>query len=658
MKKVKINKVRTLGLLLVAILVITITVIRVSGVVIESGTHVFEDSELTYYVNVTYDGKDVEGTQSSDTKISEVQSGYIYVEDKIPEGLIFEGFVETDDGTIGAVERGTGESCQGQVIDGVDGLNYDEDTRKVSFTVKDLKAGCVLTVGIKTRTPVLAAGVNRMDFYNTAIAVEDTETVQSNTVHAWIGLEESEEETKYNVVYQYTGTVPDNATTLPSTKEYVEGSTVGIEGNANAVGYTFSGWTTNDVTVTNGSFTMPNKTVTFTGSFIEIPKYNVTYEIIGDMPFGYVKPDSKNYSEGMRITIDSLKEGDIINGYKFLGWKASDVTIDADNGFSMPASNVTITGSFEEVKYNVSYAFQGATLPSNAESLLPATVSYKPGEVVKLAEYPEVEGYRFLGWYKEDNFIMPEEDVVIYGEWAINPTLFTPDVTYEIENNKESYRPGETVRYKITVTNNETYPINDVVIQGHTTKMSFVEGEGYTLSSTRLAKIDTIPAKESVTVYEEYIVTESDNSTITSEIELIGALADGNYALDTEVDYKRNQTITIASKLNLCNMVTGSEGQKLFLFHITGLDYDSWAILEKNRCKEIYLSPGTYSIREVVPQDYALNSVTGDMTSNGGTLQVELGNNYEVTFNNNYEKKPFYQMHGRLENIIREVRGE
>ncbi len=654
------RKVKIVSLLLVVVLLITVALNHPKADELENSTQVFEGDKLTYYINVYYDGKDYHGIQSSDTVTADIGSGYIYVEDKLPAGLIFESFVKTSDGTIGAVSRKDGTACPGSVVGGTDGLKYDEATNTVTFEISNLQAGCMLTVGINTKTPYLSKEDTRMDFYNTASATEGLITVLSNTVHVWIGTDEAETVTLYDVVYKYTGNVPDNATTVPTTGSYAAGSSVGVSADGQAVGYTFSGWKTNDVTVTNGSFTMPNKTVTFTGSFTPIPTYTVSYQISGDVPDGYILPSTKEYYEGMRVTLDNLKAGDIINGYKFLGWKASDVTIDADNGFAMPASNVTITGSFEEIKYNVSYAFEGTTLPDDADSLLPATVSYKPGEVVTIAANPvsTINGYRFLGWYSEPTFIMPEEDVVIYGEWALDPTKFTLGLTYDIEDKKDTYRPGETVRYKITVTNNENFEIKNIVIKGDNAKLSFVEGEGYTLSSTRLATISSLAPKTSVTIYEEYIVTESDNSTITSEIELIGALADGNYALDTEVDYKRNQTITIASKLNLCNMVTGSEGQKLFLFHITGLDYDSWAILEKNRCKEIYLSPGTYSIREVVPQDYALNSVTGDMTSNGGTLQVELGNNYEVTFNNNYEKKPFYQMHGRLENIIREVRGE
>ena len=642
---------------LILLLIIVGTVIGINlkntkADLLESGTHVFEDDDLTYYINIYYDGKDVEGIESSDTVTADINSGYIYVEDKIPEGLIFNGFVETEDRTIGAVKRSDGTSCLGYVVDGVDGLKYDESTHTVTFTVKNLQAGCMLTVGVKTKTPTLADGIDRMDFYNTAQATEGLMTVVSNTVHAWIGSEDTEEATKYKVVYQYTGIVPSTATPVPSTKEYVGNSIVGLEADATAVGYTFSGWTTSDVTVSNNTFTMPTTTVTFTGSFTANPTYMLSYEISGTTPEGYVVPSAKAYYEGMMVTLDSLKVGDVINGYKFLGWTASEVTINDENSFEMPAKNVVITGSFEQVKYNVSYQFLGDNVPSNADSLLPSTNSYVPGSTVTLEANPSASGYRFLGWYKEATFIMPEEDVVIYGEWALESGTFEPTVTYEVVNEKDYYKPGETIKYKVTVTNTAGYAITDVMVEEKNEKLKFVNGEGYTVETDRIAKIASIGANSSVDLYLEYKVGTSDSGTVRSEVEIIGALASGNYTLNTEKTYKATESISILSKLKVCNTVSEGSNAKVFIFHITSSGYDSWMVLEKNECKTIYVEPGNYKILEVVPQDYELESVYGDLTENNGTLSVENGTNYEVTFNNVYDKKGFFHTFGRMINLI------
>ena len=55
--------------------------------------------------------------------------------------------------TIGAVKRSDGTSCPGSVVGDFAGLVYNESTRTVSFKVKNLQAGCKLTVGIVTTTP-------------------------------------------------------------------------------------------------------------------------------------------------------------------------------------------------------------------------------------------------------------------------------------------------------------------------------------------------------------------------------------------------------------------------------------------------------------------------------------------------------------------------
>lgn len=650
MKKFKI---RLILLLVVIGTIVGIKIKDATADLLESGTHLFEDDDLVYYINVYYDGKDISGVESSDTVTADISSGYIYVEDKIPEGLIFNGFVTTSDGTIGAVRRSDGKSCPGYVVDGVDGLKYDANSRMVTFTVKNLQAGCMLTVGIKARTPILASGVDRMDFYNTAQATEGLITVVSNTVHAWIGKEKTETATKYQVVYKYSGTVPDNATPLPSTKEYLSGTTVGVEANANAVGYTFSGWSTSGVTVSGNTFTMPSNTITFTGSFTAIPSYSVSYQINGTMPPGYVLPSTNTYYEGMMVALDGLKVGDVINGYRFLGWSTSDVTVNSESSFEMPAKNVVITGSFEQIKYNVSYAFQGTILPSNSSSLLPTTKSYAPGDTVTLEVEPSASGYKFLGWYSEDTFTMPESDVVIYGEWAVEVGKFEPTITYSVVNKKDYYSPGETIRYKATITNTANYAIKDVVIQEKNEKLSFITGTGYTVETDRIAKIGSIAANSSVDLYLEYTVEASDSGTVKSEVELIGALSSGNYILNTDLEYTANQTVAISSGLKICNTISGGNNAKLFLFHVTGSNYDSWLVLEKNSCKTIYLSPGDYKIFEIVPQDYTLNNIYGDLSTNNGTIKIENGSNYEVTFNNVYEKKGFFHAFGRIENIIK-----
>lgn len=617
--------------LFVALLIVLIN--RSFAVPLDDGARVAPNSDLTYYIDVIYDGKDATAVSSSDTVTANVNSDYIYVEDKLPDGLTFKNFVTTSDGTIGAVKRSDGSSCPGYVVGDSAGLVYDNTTRTVSFKVKNLQAGCKLTVGIVTTTPSLPRG-KRLDFYNTAFARENNFTFKSNTVHVFMGDEEA---TLYTVTYKYTGTVPDGAP-VPEVGSYSAGATVGVEANPTIAGYTFSGWKTSDTTVSNNSFTMPSKNITFTGSFAAKTKHNVSYTISGTAPEGFVSPSTKSYGTGDDVVLDTLKVGDVINGYKFLGWSSS--TVDLSDGiFQMPNSNVTIIGRFEQIKYTVSYQFQGAVIPSNADSLLPAATTYAPGEIVTVASDPVASGYKFLGWYKSATFEMPEEDVVIYGEWMRFSGYFVPTITITIPSQKAIYQKGEIVNFQITVKNNASIPINDVMIQDYLEGVTFNAGSNYTVLSDKIAKISTIAAGGSVTLTAKFTAGSDVVKDYVNTVELTGAIANNYYYLDTTKDYKVSAHFKVANielKINLVDASTSSS--------LTG---GNFSLCSDSSCTTVVatgndfkgLIPNTiYYLKQTkVPSGYMMTTdfeIARLRVSNDGSLILYGGNNVSVPGSN------------------------
>lgn len=617
--------------LFVALLIVLIN--RSFAVPLDDGARVAPNSDLTYYIDVIYDGKDATAVSSSDTVTANVNSDYIYVEDKLPDGLTFKNFVTTSDGTIGAVKRSDGSSCPGYVVGDSAGLVYDNTTRTVSFKVKNLQAGCKLTVGIVTTTPSLPSG-KRLDFYNTAFARENNFTFKSNTVHVFMGDEGA---TLYTVTYKYTGTVPDGAP-VPEVGSYSAGATVGVEANPTIAGYTFSGWKTSDTTVSNNSFTMPSKNITFTGSFAAKTKHNVSYTISGTAPEGFVSPSTKSYGTGDDVVLDTLKVGDVINGYKFLGWSSS--TVDLSDGiFQMPNSNVTIIGRFEQIKYTVSYQFQGAVIPSNADSLLPAATTYAPGEIVTVASDPVASGYKFLGWYKSATFEMPEEDVVIYGEWMRFSGYFVPTITITIPSQKAIYQEGEIVNFQITVKNNASIPINDVMIQDYLEGVTFNAGSNYTVLSDKIAKISTIVAGGSVTLTAKFTAGSDVVKDYVNTVELTGAIANNYYYLDTTKDYKVSAHFKVANielKINLVDASTSSS--------LTG---GNFSLCSDSSCTTVVatgndfkgLIPNTiYYLKQTkVPSGYMMTTdfeIARLRVSNDGSLILYGGNNVSVPGSN------------------------
>lgn len=71
----------------------------------------------------------------------------------------------------------------------------------------------------------------------------------------------------YKVAYEYTGDVPTGAPALPDEVSYKAGDIVTVALAPTLDGYEFSGWTTTDANVSDGSFTMPSKEVKLTGSW-------------------------------------------------------------------------------------------------------------------------------------------------------------------------------------------------------------------------------------------------------------------------------------------------------------------------------------------------------------------------------------------------------
>ena len=540
----------------------------------ENGAYVKGNSTLTYYLNVNYDGVDASGVVSNDEVTSEVRSGNIYVTDKLPDGLEFKGFVETNDGSIGAVKRDDNAMCPGKVVDDsgdtigwntdkteyvYHGLHYNKNDNKVTFIVKNLKAGCYLSVGIITKTPneidnpETNAVEKRRDFYNFASAKENELTVNSNLVHVFMGQEDLEQ---YEVQYEYTGSIPSGAPSVPNTVSYAENTDVKVASDPDVTGYTFSGWETSDVTINNHSFLMPNKKVVLRGSFTELPKFKVSYRIRSVSPQSYETPKDKNYYPETTVGVDALQDGDLIDNYEFKGWETDSVVVDEENEFIMPSKTVTFSGTFEEIKHTVSYRFYDGDLPEDADSLLPSPKEYSLGEIVKLDEPVEVQGYEFLGWYYEDNFEMPNEDIIIYGEWKRKNGEFKPDIKISIDNEKNFYAEGDTIKFKIEVKNNSDFSIKDVILEEETEEANFIEGDSYILETNHIATIPLIEPNQTIDIYSELKVTKEMKGNYTNSVKVIGALSDDYYELSKD-EIKATAEYNVAKKININVPITG-----------------------------------------------------------------------------------------------------
>lgn len=151
------------------------------------------------------------------------------------------------------------------------------------------------------------------------------------------------------VSYQYDdGPRPSDATDVTTgvyaPTEHSEGESVTVAANPTGTGYTFSGWTApGDVTVNdNGTFTMPDKSITFTGKWIA-NKHSVTYKD-GTETLSTLSQNDVAYDTNVTVKSYSKK------GYKLTGWKsdADNNTYSPNQTFTMPDKDVTLTAQWTE----------------------------------------------------------------------------------------------------------------------------------------------------------------------------------------------------------------------------------------------------------------------------------------------------------------------
>ena len=357
----------------------------------------------------------------------------------------------------------------------------------------------------------------------------------------------------YTVTYKVDGKVIDE-------KKHQYNEEVTVRADETKVGYTFSGWSSEDVrqsfiqrllssSIAGKTFRMPAKDVVIEGHF-DINSYKVTYQVDGVQ-----SGEIETYEYGTLVTIrDDLEK----EGHKFSGWNLKE-------DFAMPAEDVVIVGSFTANEYTVTYLVDG-TPYETAET-------YLYGTAVKLKEAPEKEGYTFSGWDHKEDFTMPAENVVINGSFSINSYKVTYEVDGSAYGKEETYEYGSAVTlqkepekegYTFSKWDHEdgfAMPAHDVVIKGsfkiNSYKVTYkVDGEqvgeaetyefnapvtlreapekeGYTFSGWSRDTGFNMPAKD-VVIEGSFTI---NNYTVTY-------LVDGKQTGETET-YQYNQEVTV-----------------------------------------------------------------------------------------------------------------
>ena len=237
--------------------------------------------------------------------------------------------------------------------------------------------------------------------YGTVLTAPNAPTKEGFTFSGWIGLPATMPAKDVTVI----GSFVTNGYTLTyvvdgevyKTLVYAYGSTVIAEPIPEKEGHTFSGWT-------GLPATMPANDVTVSGTFT-INKYRVTFKIGDEV----ISSESLEY--GATIVVPDALERE---GYTFDGWGEVAETV--------PARDVTYEGSYSANSYKLTYMVDG-------EKYREEMVAY--GTVLTAIDAPEKEGHTFSGWVGLPA-TMPANDVTVSGTFTINKYRVTFKIGDEV----------------------------------------------------------------------------------------------------------------------------------------------------------------------------------------------------------------------------------
>ena len=289
---------------------------------------------------------------------------------------------------------------------------------------------------------------------------------------------------------------------------YLEvGTAITAEDEPTKKGYTFSGWS-------EIPETMPAHDVTVTGTFT-VNKYKLTYMVDGEE----YKTFEVEYGTAITAEDEPTKEG-----YTFSGWSEIPET--------MPAHDVTVTGTFTVNKYKLTYMVDG-------EEYKTSEVEY--GTAITAEDEPTKEGYTFSGW-SEIPETMPAHDVTVNGTFTVNKYKLTYMVdgeeykTFEVEYGTAITAEAEPTKEGYTFSGwseiPEMMPAHDVTVTGTFEKNTIpgdVNGDGVVNVTDIVATVNYIMEKPSDGFNKEAADLNGDGEiNVTDIVKMVTIIMSGD----------------------------------------------------------------------------------------------------------------------------------
>ncbi|WP_407444929.1 InlB B-repeat-containing protein, partial [Fibrobacter sp.] len=169
-------------------------------------------------------------------------------------------------------------------------------------------------------------------------------------------------------------------------------------------GYDMSAWTTTDVTVNAGKFTMPDKDVVFTSTGTK-KNYAITYYVDGTQ---YGETESVSYDAAVTPRAAPTKTGYTFSGWTWYSLASETPVVLEDAPSKMPFYNLKAEGEFSVNIYDATFDANGGKF---SEGVTTATtqVAYDAAIAADGITTPTRDGYVFKGWARAADAAVPDE---------------------------------------------------------------------------------------------------------------------------------------------------------------------------------------------------------------------------------------------------------
>ena len=210
-------------------------------------------------------------------------------------------------------------------------------------------------------------------------------------------------------------------------------------------GYTFIGWTYNDIIVPVKEVVIKHNStgdITLNANF-QVNTYHITYDVNGG---NKLEEEFVGVVYGTGFTLETPTR----DGYEFGGWYNGDTKITDE--IWLKEYDITLTAKWSLVNYTISYSLDGG----KNSTYNPPKYNYEYTDINIIN--PTKTGYTFIGWYINDNKELVTDYVIkhnSYGNlsltanWKVNEYKLTYDVN-----------GGEELDYtEINIKYNESYSL-------------------------------------------------------------------------------------------------------------------------------------------------------------------------------------------------------